>query len=142
MTIRTLVRGLLFALPLAYLAYFFFYPLGRIFQVSFASAGEGAILDLLSSTYFWQILWFTTWQATVSTLLTLLVGLPLAFLFASYEFPGKTLLRALTTIPFVLPTVVVAVAFSTLLGPNGLLNQWLQSWFGLASPPLRIQQTI
>lgn len=142
MNFRTLARWLLYALPLAFLAYFFFYPLGRIFQVSFRSAGEGDFLGLLSTPYLWRVLWFTTWQAAISTLLTLLVGLPLAFLFARYHFPGKTILRALTTIPFVLPTVVVAVAFSALLGPNGLLNQWAQEWLGFDTPPIRLQQTI
>ncbi|MCC6458528.1 MAG: iron ABC transporter permease [Caldilineaceae bacterium] len=142
MTPRTLARGLLYALPLAFLAIFFFYPLGRIFQISFRSAGEGDISGLFTGGYFWRLLWFTTWQAAVSTLLTLLVGLPLAFLFARYEFRGKTLLRALTTIPFVLPTVVVAVAFAALLGPNGVLNQWAQAWFNLDAPPIRLQQTI
>lgn len=142
MMVRTLARGLLYALPLVFLAIFFFYPLGRIFQVSFSAAGEGDIGGFFASGYFWRTLWFTTWQAAVSTLLTLLVGLPLAFLFARYEFPGKTLLRALTTIPFVLPTVVVAVAFSALLGPNGVLNQWVTNWFGIDTPPIRLQQTI
>lgn len=142
MNARTLARGLLYALPLAFLAYFFFYPLARILQVSFRSAGEGDISRVFSGTYLWQILWFTVWQAAVSTLLTLLAGLPLAYLFARYEFPGKTVLRALTTIPFVLPTVVVAVAFAALLGPNGVLNQWAQAWFGFDTPPIHLQQTI
>lgn len=52
------------------------------------------------------------------------------------------MLRALTTIPFVLPTVVVAVAFAALLGPNGVLNQWAQAWFGFDTPPIHLQQTI
>jgi thiamine transport system permease protein len=142
MKLNTLARGLLYFLPLAFLAVFFFYPLGRILQISLNSAGEGEIRDFFSSGYFWQILWFTIWQAAISTLLTLLAGLPLAFLFAHYEFPGKTLLRALTTIPFVLPTVVVATAFTALLGPNGVVNQWAQEWFSFASPPIRLQQTI
>ena len=142
MTLRTLARGLLYALPLAFLAYFFFYPLGRILQTSLSRAGEGELRELLASTYLWQILWFTTWQAAASTILTLIVGLPLAYLFARYQFPGKTVLRALTTIPFVLPTVVVAVAFAALLGPNGVLNQWAQSWLGFDDPPIRLQQTI
>ncbi len=142
MNVRTLARGLLYALPLAFLAYFFFYPLGRILQVSFTRADEGNIFELFATAYLWQIIWFTTWQAAISTLFTLIVGLPLAFLFAHYEFPGKTLLRALTTIPFVLPTVVVAVAFAALLGPNGVINQWVQTWSGVDAPPIRIQQTI
>jgi thiamine transport system permease protein len=139
---RTLPFILLWALPLLFLACFFFYPLSRILQVSLADAGRGDLRELLTDGYLWRILWFTTWQAALSTLLTLLVGLPLASLFARYEFRGKTLLRALVTVPFVLPTTVVAVAFAALLGPNGVLNAWMQSWFGLDSPPIRIQQSL
>ena len=46
--------------------------------------------------------------------------MPAAFVFARYRFPGKTVLRALTTIPFVLPAMVVAAAFTALLGPARL----------------------
>ncbi|HMD83025.1 MAG TPA: ABC transporter permease subunit, partial [Anaerolineales bacterium] len=65
---------------------------------------------------------FTFYQATLSTLLTLLLGLPAAYLFARYDFRGKSLLRALTAVPFMLPTVVVAAGFNALLGPRGLLH--------------------
>ncbi|MEZ4837153.1 MAG: hypothetical protein R2873_35010 [Caldilineaceae bacterium] len=94
------------------------------------------------ASFFWRVLWFTMWQAAVSMLLTLLLGLPLAYLFARYEFAGKTILRALTTIPFVMPTVVVAAAFTTLLGQTGVVNQWLQRLWGAETPPLDIMQTI
>ncbi len=92
--------------------------------------------------FFWRVLWFTTWQATASTLLTFLFGLPLAYLFARYTFPGKSFLRALTTIPFVLPTVVVATAFLTLLGENGVVNSWLQRLLDLEEPPIQLVQTV
>ena len=65
--------------------------------------------------------WFTLWQAVVSTILTLAVGLPAAYAVARYEFPGRRLFRAFVTVPFVLPTVVVATAFLALLGPGGPL---------------------
>ncbi|HLE90174.1 MAG TPA: iron ABC transporter permease, partial [Anaerolineales bacterium] len=55
-------------------------------------------------------------------LLTLLLGLPAAYLFARYEFRGKSLLRALTAVPFMLPTVVVAAGFNALFGPRGLIH--------------------
>ncbi len=139
---RAVARGLLYALPLGFLAVFFFYPLARIFQVSLVAPGDWQVGSVLGAPFFRQVLWFTTWQAVVSTGLTLLAGLPLAYLFARYNFPGKSALRALTTIPFVMPTVVVAAAFAALLGPNGVVNQWLQAWFHLAAPPIRLQQTI
>lgn len=141
---RRLVYGL-FSLPLLFLTIFYFYPLLAILRLSFAPQGQlslAGIGETLHQPFFWRVLWFTIWQAAVSTLLTLLVGLPLAYLFARYRFPGKTFLRALTTIPFVMPTIVVAAAFTSLVGNNGLLNSWLQALFALGTPPVRLVHTI
>jgi len=133
----TIGRVLLYALPLGFLAIFFCYPLVAILRLSFAG-GVGGLLQALGTGYYWQVLAFTTGQAALSTLLTLAIGLPGAFVFARYEFPGKALLRAMAGVPFVMPTVVVAVAFGALLGPRGLLNQALQAVFGLATPPIQL----
>ena len=113
---------LIFLPTLLFLGAFFFYPLMRIMQVSL---GEGNLASFFERRYIWSTLWFTTWQAIVSTGLTFLVGLPIAYLFATYEFRGKTVLRAITTVPFVMPTVVVAAAFRALLGQSGPINQFL-----------------
>ena len=112
-------------LPLSFLALFFCYPLGAILRLSFADGPE-RLLTALADGYYLRVLGFTLWQATLSTVLTLSVGLPGAYLFARYDFPGKSLLRALAGVPFVMPTVVVAVAFGALLGPHGLISQALQ----------------
>lgn len=135
---------LLYALPLLFLAGFYFYPLAGILRVSFAQEGAagGAGGAVWMQPFFWRVLWFTTWQAAASMLLTLLVGMPLAWLFARFDFPGKGLVRALTTIPFVMPTVVVAAAFTSLIGPSGLVNGWLMQAFALDTPPLQLLQTI
>lgn len=108
----------LWLLPLAFLAVFFFFPLSRIFALTFSSEALTA-KNLPLTTY---TLLFTFYQAILSTLLTLLLGLPSAYLFARFDFRGKALLRALTAVPFMLPTVVVAAAFNSLLGSRGLLN--------------------
>ena len=125
---------LLAGLPLLYLAIFYFYPLIKIFIVSFmpdAAWGPGNLKKLVTSTIYLRTLWFTTWQAIVSTVLTLLLALPGAYVFARYQFRGKELLRSFTTVPFVLPTVVVAAAFHSLLGPHGLVNAALMKGFNL-----------
>lgn len=129
----------LLLLPLLFLAAFFFFPLISIFRVSLT---EAALADLISRPYFLRTIWFTVWQAAVSTFLTLLVGLPAAYLFARFDFPGKTLLRALATIPFVMPTVVVAAAFRVLLGINGPVNQGLVALLQLDQAPIRLEQTV
>jgi thiamine transport system permease protein len=137
--------SLLVILPLAFLAVFFLYPLFSIVRLSLAPRGVldlAALGRLTSTSYYLRTLWFTTWQAVVSTILTLAAGLPAAFIFARYNFPGKTLLRALTTVPFVLPTVVVASAFSALIGPSGILNSALMNGFGLSDPPIQLIGTI
>jgi thiamine transport system permease protein len=142
MRLRAILLGLVYALPLLFLGLFFFYPLARIFLVSFTAEDGGRVLDILAEPFVWEVLWFTIWQATLSTLLTLVAGLPLAFIFAHYQFPGKRMLQALTTVPFVLPTVVVAAAFTALLGNTGALNRLLQELFGLVQPPIRLDQTL
>jgi thiamine transport system permease protein len=139
------LAGLLYLIPLGFLAVFYFYPLTSILVVSLAPAGSldiSALARLLNTDYYLRILWFTIWQAALSTLLTVLLALPGAYVLARYRFSGKWLLQALTTIPFVLPTVVVANAFTALLGPNSRLNLALMAWLGSASPPIDLQFTL
>lgn len=103
----------------AFLALFFFYPLGAILLRSADSDSIGAVL---TNPYYWGRLGFTLGQALLSTALTLLAGLPAALLFGRYRFRGKSLLRSLFTVPFVMPTVVAAVGFLALVGPRGVLG--------------------
>jgi len=141
---RYSTKWLLLALPLLYLALFYFYPLIKICLISFFPNGAWnpeKLHSLFSTGIYLKIIWFTTWQALLSTLLTLLFALPGAYIFARYNFFGKNLLQAVMTIPFVLPTVVTAAAFRALLGNNGLLNSWLITAFDLTAPPIRIDQT-
>ena len=141
---RRLGTGL-YLIPLLFLVVFFFYPLLSIFALSFAPEGRldlSALAKLTGSSYYFNTIWFTVWQAAVSTLLTVLLALPGAYVFGRYRFRGKTLLLALTTIPFVLPTVVVANAFTAWLGPRGQLNQLLMAIFGWDKAPIDLQYTI
>ncbi len=130
--------------PIAFLAIFFFYPLGSILAVSFGRALGEDMLELpraLLSPSIRRVVAFTFGQATLSTLLTLLMGLPGAYLIARYEFRGKSLFQALSGIPFVLPTLVVAAAFNALLGPRGWINLALMDWFNLTQPPIQFLNT-
>lgn len=136
---------LLWALPLAFLALFYFYPLGSILGLSLGwnGGGEGiALLRALASPTTGRVLGFTIWQATLSTLLTLAVGLPGAYLLGRYRFRGKSLLQALMGIPFVMPTLVVASAFNALLGPRGWVNLALMALGGLEKPPLQLTNSL
>ncbi len=108
-----------YGLPLAFLALFFAYPLAAIVERGLTSEGGRSTLDLLADPLTREVLWFTIWLATASTALTLAAGLPAAYVIGRYAFTGRGLARALVTVPFVLPTVVVALAFLAVL-PAGL----------------------
>jgi thiamine transport system permease protein len=122
-----------------FLTVFFVLPLARI--LLYALDGR-----LLFQPETWErvgrALGFTVYQAALSTLLTLVAGVPLAFLFARYRFPGKTIWRALLAIPFMLPTVVVAAGFNAFLGDRGWLNLTLMRWLDLGAPPIRFTGTL
>jgi thiamine transport system permease protein len=124
-----------------FLGLFFFYPLSRILWLGLKPAALKSI-DLASLQIALHSLFFTFQQAILSTLLTLALGLPAAFLFARHAFRGKSLLRALTAIPFMLPTVVVAAGFNALLGPRGWANLVLMNLFHLHSAPVSIIGTL
>ena len=140
-----LVVALLWAAPALFLALFYFYPLGSILRTSFARAEGGVFapfVEAIGNPSLRGVLWFTIWQAALSTILTLIFGLPGAYLLARYKLPGKSLIQALTTIPFVLPTLVVAAAFNALLGPRGFVNLGLMGLFNLPQAPISFNHTL
>ncbi|MBQ0996176.1 iron ABC transporter permease [Streptomyces sp. RK62] len=116
----------LVAVPVAFFAVFFAYPVAAIVARGLHVDGVwrfGRLWDVLGQSDIRHVLWFTTWQALASTALTLLIALPGAYVFARFDFPGKQVLRAVVTVPFVLPTVVVGTAFLALVGRGGLLDE-------------------
>lgn len=137
--------GIVYLLPLVFLGVFYVYPLLSILDVSLRPAGVldlSAFVRLLTSDYYSGTLLFTVYQAALSTAFTLLLATPCAFVFARYQFRGKTLLLSLATLPFVLPTVVVALAFATLLGSDGLLNDLMKTLFSLDYAPIQLERTL
>ena len=130
---------ILAGIPLLFLGIFYFYPLLNILKLSLAPEGKWdfrPLSPLIHSGFYARTLWFTFWQAALSTILTLASALPVAWVFIRFDFPAKRLIQSLVTIPFVLPTVVVGAAFQALLGPQGIANTLLMDVFGLASPSL------
>ena len=85
-----------------------------------------------------KVAWFTFFQASLSTLLALIIGLPAAFFCARRKFPGRKLLLSLSVVPFCVPSLIIALGYVTFLGLNGSLNQFLMFIFGLKEPPVRI----
>lgn len=122
--LRSRTAVLLALPPLVFLVVFFAWPVLSILALGIAPEGH---LDLLGIVRAWtepfvlQDALFTVGLATAATAATVLFGLPVAYVFARFDFPGRSVARALATVPFVLPTVVVASAYLALLGPRSPL---------------------
>ncbi|GAB3403146.1 molybdate ABC transporter permease subunit [Flindersiella endophytica] len=79
-------------------------------------------------------LWLSLQTATIATVVCLVLGVPLAWLLARVEFTGRRVVRALVTVPLVLPPVVGGVALLLVFGRNGLVGRWLDGTFGFSLP--------
>ena len=128
----------LFLIPLVFLGVFFFFPIISILATAWQGKNAGWITSASQIT---QPLFFTFFQAALSVFLTLVVGIPAAYLFSHFKVKGSSVLQILTTLPFILPTVIVAAGFNALLGPNGWLNSLLVSIFNLPAPPIHFLGT-
>jgi thiamine transport system permease protein len=130
------------AVPLAFLVLFFYYPLGSVLAGGLRSPrgafSLGRVARLLGDPYYLRIIGFTFQQALLSTLLSVALGLPGAWLLSRYDFPLKALVRALTIVPFVLPSIIVVLGFVRFFGNNGVLNSALMRLLGLKEPPLHV----
>ena len=124
------------ALPVGVLLVFFVLPmigmLGRGVWPD-GSFDPGALLDVLARPRVGRVVWFTLWTSTVATAIAVLLGLPAAYVLHRLDFPLRGALRAALLVPFVLPTVVVGVAFRQLLREGGPLG-----FLGLDGTPLAI----
>jgi len=100
------------AAPVVFLLVFYAWPFATLLERAIST---DAITTTLSRRRTWSVAWFTLWQATASTALTLLVGFLPAYVIARYRFAGRRLLVGLLTSVFVLPTVVVGAALLAVL---------------------------
>ena len=123
------VWGAAVAIPVLFLSIFFLWPVIALVGTGLTSpARDGSIaltaaplVELLQDPRTGQVVRNTLAQAATATVISLILGLPAAYVLYRLRFRGRALLRGLLTVPFVLPTVVVGVAFSALLGPGGAL---------------------
>ena len=122
--------------PAAFLAVFFAWPAATLVARGFHD-GTGWTLDGFASVFgsarTWRAGGFTLGSASIATVACLLLGIPGAYVLYRTRFRGRDTLRALVTIPVVLPTVVVGVAFGSLLRADGLLG-----WLNLGGTPTAI----
>ncbi|MBK1785675.1 ABC transporter permease [Prauserella cavernicola] len=132
LTLRARARGsaagvtLLAVLPIAFLAVFFAWPVVAILRLGFA---DGGVATALAQSQTWELAAFTVAQAAASTVVAVLAGFPVAFLLARVRLRGAGLVRTFVLVPFVLPTVVVGLAFKALWPDGGVFTIVLANAF-------------
>ena len=94
----------------------------------------GQLGDVLASSRVRDALWLSLRTSLMATALAIVFGVPLAWLLARVEFPGRSFVRALATLSMVLPPVVGGVALFASFGRRGLFGQYLDEWFGFRLP--------
>jgi molybdate transport system permease protein len=113
------VAGALFLVPMA----------GLLWRAPWSSAVEALAAPAVRTALRLSLV-----CSVSATLLSAALGLPLAWVLARHEFPGRRILRAVALVPMVLPPVVGGVALLLAFGRRGLLGQWLDQWFGVSLP--------
>lgn len=92
------------------------------------------LTDQLFSEEVGQALTLSVVCASLATAISLVLGVPLAWVLARSDLPGRGVLRALVTVPLVLPPVVGGVALLLVLGRRGVVGQYLDAWFDISLP--------
>jgi len=114
------------AVPLAFLGLFFVWPVAAMLARGLTDAAGAldlaGVADVLARPRTWRVVGTTVVQALAGTAVAVVLGVPGAYVLYRRRFPGRTFVRGLVTVPFVLPSVVVGVAFRALLGPGGPLG--------------------
>lgn len=131
-----IIKTLLFFFPLFFLITFFYLPVSTVLRDAFISKYGTFTLEYFyftfSSPLDQKVIAFTFFQAVLSTYFTILIGLPAGYIFGRYRFYGKELLRSLLTVPFVLPSIVVALGFIVLFGDYGIIPQLIRNFLGIS----------
>ena len=133
---RPLTLAALALVPVAVLGVFFVLPVSGMLARGFWPDGSfdpGGVLEVLARPRVLRVVWFTLWSSSVATAVSVLLGLPAAHALHRLRFAGRSVVRAALLVPFVLPTVVVGVAFRELLGESGPLG-----FLGLDGSPIAI----
>ncbi len=124
-----MTRKLLWAIPLTFVAVLFYWPVIRVTSLGVS----GDWLATLAEPKTLEIIWFTLWQAVVSTVLTVALAIPGAYLLYRRSFPGERIFKVLITVPFVLPSIVVAVGFAVF---RNVHDFWVELGFTFLTEPV------
>lgn len=120
--VAMLAWGVATVVPIVFLTVFFLWPVGAMLLRGFVLDGSldfSGFADVLSQKRTWRIVWQTLWMAAAGTAGSVLLGVPGAYALYRCRFPGRRVLHGIASVPFVLPSVVVGVAFRALLGRGG-----------------------
>ncbi len=102
---------------------FFYYPVGEVFVRAFGP--ESSFVATVTDEFYVGRFVFTAYQALLSALASVALGVPMAYVLARFEFPGRETARSLTALPFVMPSIMVAVGFIAAFGNRGFVNDVL-----------------
>jgi thiamine transport system permease protein len=122
-----IVSQVVLGVPFLVLLFFLMYPVFNVLLRGITYGPGSTLIEVLSVEITYRILSFTMYQAFLSAIFTVLLGLPGAFLLTRFRFKGKSILRAALVVPFILPPIVVVAGFLHMFGPYGIIDSLLMS---------------
>lgn len=131
--LKAVGRKCLIFLPLILIIILFYIPLIKTLLAGFNLKNFSYIID---SPYYRRITFITFYQAFLSALLSVIMAIPGAYILTRYNFPGKKLFLSVSSLPFVVPSILTVLGFVLLFGNNGVINRCLVYIYKLELPPV------
>ncbi|MGV9103155.1 MAG: ABC transporter permease, partial [Candidatus Thorarchaeota archaeon] len=129
MDTQSVTRYAIIGIPILLLLIFLIYPVSSVLVRGLVTGPGSSFLEVWASSVTHRVFGFTVTQALVSTIVTVLLGLPAGIILAKLEFRGKGFVQAAMLIPFVLPPIVVVVGFLRMFGQGGFIDSILMTVF-------------
>lgn len=142
--LRRNLGTIILLLPVLFILFgYVLYPGSRVLGNSFLRSGERSLANYLEffnlrNMSNLEALGNSLFISLGSVLLSALVGIPLAFIFSRYRFPGRSIFSSLAVLPLVLPPLVGVISFMFLYGETGVIPRGLQAIFHLKKPPFAV----
>ena len=124
-----------YSLPFLFILFAFYFPLANLL---ISGVSPSSLINIFSESYFKSVFIFTLKQAFFSAFFSMIPGLIGAYILVNFNFPFKNIIRSITLVPFVLPSIIVVLGFVLLFGNNGLINSAAMKLFNLEKPPFLI----
>ena len=124
-----------YSLPFLFILLAFYLPLANLL---ISGVSPSSLINSFSESYFKSVFLFTLKQAFFSAFFSMIPGLIGAYILVNFNFPFKNIIKSITLVPFVLPSIIVVLGFVLLFGNNGLINSAAMKLFNLEKPPFLI----